>query len=130
MAFQSFQHPEPARRRPRLLTWAAYLLVMMGGAALGWCAAILVDTYLTQRQARERLESMPSTPPPARALPPSTKRPPSGRPPVIVQPGTPLAELSIPRLDVSAIVLQGSDERTLRVGLGHIESTALPGESG
>jgi sortase A len=129
MDYQSFQHPRPARRRGRLLRWAAYLLVMIGGAALGWCAAILVDTYLTQRQARERLESMPSTPPPARRLPPATKRPPSG-PPVIVKPGTPLAELSIPRLGVSAIVLQGSDDRTLRVGLGHIESTALPGESG
>jgi sortase A len=49
---------------------------------------------------------------------------------VIVQPGTPLAELSIPRIGLSAVVLQGSDEHTLRVGVGHIETTPLPGESG
>src|SRR5262249_38782518 len=44
--------------------------------------------------------------------------------------GTPLAELSIPRIGLSVVVLQGSDEHTLRQGVGHIESTPLPGESG
>jgi LPXTG-site transpeptidase (sortase) family protein len=42
----------------------------------------------------------------------------------------PLAELSIPRLGLSAVVLHGSDAHTLRLGLGHIENTPVPGESG
>ena len=44
--------------------------------------------------------------------------------------GTPLADLSIPRVHLSAVVLHGSDARTLSVGAGHIENTAFPGEPG
>jgi LPXTG-site transpeptidase (sortase) family protein len=42
----------------------------------------------------------------------------------------PIAALSIPRVHLSAIVLEGSDARTLRRGPGHVENTALPGNSG
>ena len=119
------------RRGSRLLSWMSYLLVIAGGAALGWWAANLTDTYLAQWRAREQLESMPSMTMSA----PSASSPRSSllsapRSSVMVKPGTPLAELSIPRLGVSAVVMEGSDDRTLRVGLGHIESTSLPGESG
>jgi sortase A len=44
--------------------------------------------------------------------------------------GTALADLSIPRVHLSAVVLHGSDARTLRLGVGHIENTAFPGEPG
>jgi sortase A len=111
------------RRRTHLLNWIALLLMIAGGAALGWCLAIVIDTQNTQRAARETLESMT----PATTSSRATSTPPSR---VIVQPGTPLAELSIPRIGLSAVVLQGSDEHTLRVGAGHIETTPLPGESG
>ena len=113
------------RRRTRLLNWVALLLMIAGGAALGWCVAILVDTQNAQRAAREQLESMAS----ATTSSSATSTP---RSRVSVQPGTgtPLAELSIPRIGLSAVVLQGSDEHTLRVGAGHIETTPLPGESG
>ena len=119
------------RRGTRLLSWMSYLLVITGGAALGWYAANLTDAYLAQWRAREQLESMPST----TMSTPSASSPRSSvlsapRSSVTVKPGTPLAELSIPRLGVSAVVLEGSDDNTLRVGLGHIESTSLPGESG
>jgi sortase A len=109
----------------------SYLLVIAGGAALGWCAANLTDAYLAQWRAREQLESMP----PMTMTTPSASNSrtsvlPAPRSSVAVKPGTPLAELSIPRLGVSAVVLEGSDDHTLRVGLGHIKSTSLPGESG
>jgi sortase A len=111
------------RRRTHLLNWIALLLMIAGGAALGWCLAIVIDTQNTQRAAREQLESMTSATTSSRATSTPRSR-------VIVQPGTPLAELSIPRIGLSAVVLQGSDEHTLRVGAGHIETTPLPGESG
>ena len=41
-----------------------------------------------------------------------------------------MGTLSIPRVDLSAVVLHGSDPQTLRRGPGHLEDTALPGESG
>jgi sortase A len=50
--------------------------------------------------------------------------------------GTPLAEgtvvgkVLIPRLHLSAIVLQGVEDDTLARGAGHVPSTAMPGQSG
>jgi LPXTG-site transpeptidase (sortase) family protein len=44
--------------------------------------------------------------------------------------GSPIGLLEIPRLKLSVIVLEGSDEHTLRLGVGHIPNTALPGEAG
>jgi sortase A len=41
-----------------------------------------------------------------------------------------LARLEIPRIRVSAMVLDGAGSRTLRVGLGHISGTSRPGEQG
>jgi sortase A len=51
------------------------------------------------------------------------------RPPIVLR-GSAVADLSIPRIHLSAIVLHGSDAQTLRRGPGHLENTALPGESG
>jgi sortase A len=44
--------------------------------------------------------------------------------------GSALGRLEIPRLEVSAIVRSGTDSRTLRLAIGHINGTAAPGESG
>ena len=41
-----------------------------------------------------------------------------------------MAALSIPRVRLSAVVLQGADARTLRRGPGHLEQTAVPGDAG
>jgi len=41
-----------------------------------------------------------------------------------------LGRLDIPRIGVSVAVLQGTGSRTLRLGVGHIESTSFPWDSG
>jgi sortase A len=41
-----------------------------------------------------------------------------------------IGRVEIPRLDMSIMLLDGTDNRTLRRGIGHIPGTALPGESG
>jgi sortase A len=41
-----------------------------------------------------------------------------------------LGRIAVPRLDVSAIVDEGTDENTLALAVGHIPGTALPGSSG
>jgi LPXTG-site transpeptidase (sortase) family protein len=53
-----------------------------------------------------------------------------GTPHPIVARGSPIAELLIPRVHLSSIVLHGSDAQTLRHGPGHLEHTPLPGEPG
>jgi sortase A len=42
------------------------------------------------------------------------------------EPGELVGRVTIPRLDISAIVLEGVDNKTLRRGAGHIPATALP----
>jgi sortase A len=44
--------------------------------------------------------------------------------------GSLFGRITIPRLDVSTIVLEGVDAATLRLGAGHIPETAVPGEHG
>jgi sortase A len=44
--------------------------------------------------------------------------------------GSLIGRIEIPRLDVSAIIRAGSDSRTLRLAVGHIPGTAMPGEAG
>lgn len=44
--------------------------------------------------------------------------------------GSLVGRIEIPRIDVSAIVLEGVDKKTLRRGVGRIPKTALPGDEG
>ena len=41
-----------------------------------------------------------------------------------------IGRIAIPRLGISAMVKEGIDERTLGLAVGHIPSTAMPGETG
>jgi sortase A len=41
-----------------------------------------------------------------------------------------VGRLEIPRLKISVMVLEGSDEKTLATGAGHLTSSPLPGASG
>jgi len=47
-----------------------------------------------------------------------------------IKEGDVLGRIEIPRIGVSVAVLQGTTWRTLRLGVGHIKGTALPGEAG
>src|SRR5512135_1650152 len=44
--------------------------------------------------------------------------------------GSPLGRIEIGSIGIQAMVLEGTDARTLRRAVGHIPGTALPGESG
>ena len=44
--------------------------------------------------------------------------------------GSPLADLQIPRIGLSVMVLEGTGARTLRLGAGHESGTPLPGADG
>jgi len=98
-----------------------------------WCAFIVADAYLVQEHARETLASIARGGPSSSStatVSPSDSSSSTTHPPRTVARGTPLAELLIPRLGLSEIVFHGSDAHTLSLGLGHIENTPLPGESG
>jgi sortase A len=45
-------------------------------------------------------------------------------------PATPVGKIEIPALSLATRVLEGDDARTLRLAVGHIPGTAVPGPSG
>jgi LPXTG-site transpeptidase (sortase) family protein len=54
-----------------------------------------------------------------------------GTPPRIsYRAGSPIGRLEIPRLGLSVVVLEGSDSGTLRLGVGRLADSSLPGEPG
>ena len=86
-------------------------------AALIWCVLVVMEASLAQSLARRSLDTNVDVGIGADS-------------PVLPARGAPLADLSIPRLGLAAVVLRGTDARTLRLGLGHVEHTALPGQAG
>jgi sortase A len=48
----------------------------------------------------------------------------------VAKEGDVLGRIEIPRLGVKVAILEGTTSQTLRLGVGHIEGTALPGENG
>jgi sortase A len=111
------------------------LLLLVGIVCLGYFAYVTAETALYQAYETRELDAILASAPeprPAIALPAGVT-PPVDRPlPPRAAPasGSLLGRLEIPRLNVSAIVRAGSDARTLRLAIGHIGGTALPGEHG
>jgi len=101
--------------RQRLLRWAAQFFFVAGCAALGYCAFVYFEARIYQ--ASETLPFEKPVQPGVDATIP-------------VQTGAPISRIEIPRLGVSAIVVEGVTARNLRLAVGHVPGTALPGESG
>lgn len=119
--------PSSGRRAGRPLRWLERLFLGAGAAALIWCGVMLADAAIAQRNARYALEiavavqEFTSARGETAHVPPRHQR---------VDVGSAIAALSIPRVQLSTIVLHGTDTHTLRHGPGHLEHTALPGETG
>lgn len=89
---------------------------LFGGAILmlGYCAFVMADTWMFQREAKRELVQSVETPaiapaPPIKGL---------------------IGRIDIGRLGLSVVVMEGTSAHTLRRAAGHIEGTALPGERG
>jgi sortase A len=97
------------------------ILLLAGSAALLWCLTVLAGAALFNWYQSRRLDR-------------AHLRHEHGAVSVLPRPAPKLHDvvgrLEIPRLHVSAIVLEGDDESTLRYGAGHVPGTALPGQAG
>ena len=100
----------PGRHVYRWLERALLAIAVLG---LGWYGCVFLETRLYQfRQERvleDRLASSAD-----RSLPV----------------GSVIGRIEIPRLRFSAVIREGDDEHTLRLAVGHIPGTAVPGERG
>jgi len=91
-------------------------LFIIGVAALVYAGFLFASADIRQRYEMVKFDRALTQPPRFRTAP--------------VLPGGPIAKLNIPSVGISAIILEGVDDRTLDVAPGHIPGTALPGENG
>ena len=103
---------------------AAISLLSLGYLAINFLAAWLYQAFETRHFVTERNAEANLPKVEAQAKPPETAIP---KHPVS---GSPVTLLSIPRLGLSSMVLEGADERELKLGPGHIPGTSLPGNGG
>jgi sortase A len=110
-----------------VLRWLERLLLVIGIAFLGYYGYVSAESALYQAYEMRELDAiLARVPAPPAAVPPGTPVPRRAIP----ESGSAVGRLEIPRLGVSAVVRAGSDARTLRLAVGHIPGTALPGELG
>jgi len=134
------------------LRWTERLLLVVGVTALGLAGKTILEAKITQAYQTYCLEQglrhKPSSlagflvyslgghqgkasqdqafTPTAGTIGPETPLPAETE----IETGSPIGLLEVPRLGLSVIVFEGTDEHTLRLGAGHIEHTALPGGLG
>jgi sortase A len=111
---------ESSSQRRWLIRWSQRLLIITGTLALGYVGFTLLDARLYQVAAKKSLESQIH----------NEEEHQESQPKPAVKLGDILGRVDIPRLGISVAVLQGISSRILRLGVGHIEGTPLPGETG
>ena len=112
-----------------VLTWLEGALWTAGCCALGYYVFTSIDASLTQRQLAQSFEeSRTHVGVPAQATLNNSTADLQKAP---AQSGSRLVgRLEIPKLDLSSVILEGVGSQTLRVGLGHVPGTSMPGQSG
>jgi sortase A len=131
-----------SKNRNTVLRWSSHLLIVIGLLALAYVGAMRVDAELFQAYQNRRFqqelidlkpsvssdESLPSPSPlPSLAAVNRTNAESlhlSGRE------GSPLGRIEISAIDLDVMILEGIDDETLRLGVGHIPGTARPGQFG
>jgi sortase A len=113
-----------------ILTWAQRALNVCAILLLGYCGFALVDSWLFQRRESRDLDRLlrdqhaasKGTPQPGSSSSPQGES-------AAATDGL-IGRIEIPRLLLSAVVIEGIDKTTLRRAVGHIPGTALPGQPG
>jgi sortase A len=120
-----------ARFGRRVLRWSERLLIVFGIVCFAYLLYAYVETRLYQtfedRELDEILKSGTATGPSGNA---GENAPPETTAHRSIPAGGMVGRIEIPRLGVSAVIRAGSDPRTLRLAVGYIPGTALPGDPG
>ncbi len=100
----------------RVLKWAQGVLFLGAILLLGYCAFVVLDTWIFQKQETAALEKF---------VPPALVASPA-----VIGPDGLIGRIDVQRLGVSVVVMEGISSKTLRRAVGHISGTSLPGEAG
>jgi sortase A len=115
----------PSARVHELLRWSRNAFLAAGALALGYCGFVLLDSKLYQDiQARRFQQQLEGVGPPVASGGVMTD--------LRITPaqGGALGRIEIDRIGLSAMIMEGTDGRTLRRAVGHIRGTPLPGQQG
>jgi LPXTG-site transpeptidase (sortase) family protein len=106
--------------RHAALRWLERMFFLVGGVLALWCLIVILRAEYYAR--------MPVPEPP---VAPRLAGEDHGRSlQHSIEPGSWVARLEAPSVELAATVLEGSDDATLARAAGHIENTAFPGERG
>jgi sortase A len=124
---------QAARSRRKTLPWAERLLILIGLLCLGYFLYTYAEATLYQAFEDRELDKILNDA--AVSGTSGTAREEVAPAPGAAQrrtfaPGSTVGRIEIPRLGVSAVIRAGSDARTLRLAVGYIPGTGLPGERG
>ncbi|MEO8594619.1 MAG: class D sortase [Candidatus Solibacter sp.] len=102
-----------------ILKWSRRLLLSVGLLLLGYCAFVMLDSWAFQRSELREFNRVVSVGPPV----------------VLRESAPPVADaligrIEVPRIGLSAMVVEGTTTLALRRAAGHIASTGMPGVPG
>lgn len=100
----------------KTVRWIANVLLLAGVVAVFFAAGSFIAMTVWQKWQNHRFDQQRTVSQPG--IQPH------------IQNGQVVGRLAIPRLNVRAMVREGTGERTLSLALGHIPGTALPGQRG
>src|SRR5579862_1487137 len=102
------------RSTRRAAAWMEYCLWVAGCLALGYCAFLWGRAEFDQAQGNWTLDHPVE----------------SHAAPSAVSEGSLLGRIEVPRLDLSAVVFEGTSDDTLSRGVGHLRGSAALGQHG
>jgi sortase A len=109
-----------ATRRHLFLRWTRRFFFITGALAVSYVALNLLYARFYQQAAAHTLETQID----------AQERHDVSLPRTAAKEGDVLGRIEIPRLGMTVAILEGTTAQTLRLGVGHIDGTAFPGEAG
>ncbi len=109
-----------AMRGRLFLRWTRWFLFIAGALAVSYVALTLLHAKLYQKAAGNALKKQID----------AQEQRQASLPRAVAKEGDLLGRIEIPRLGMTVAILEGTKSPTLRLGVGHIGGTALPGEPG
>jgi sortase A len=133
---------DPPTRATPFLRWSRYLSLGVGILLLGYCGFVLLDARLYEtyqswqfQQALKSLtpsnagaENLHPSPLPAAEAESNHRR--TESPGIAGRGGSALGRIEISAIGLEAMIMEGTDAKTLRRAVGHISGTPLPGQQG
>lgn len=116
------------------------VLIVAGLALIAWPVYVSTDSAIAQWSGRRQLAHAAELEHVFQSKAPASVREEQGETIVVRKPGTApeptvaqgtvLGQFDVPRLGLSYVLLEGTDNRTLDRSVGHVEGTGLPGSAG